>query len=352
MRVEWILPLGLLAAGYIGGRIFGRLITGRLARAAQKSSWKGDDAIIEGLGRSPILWISLLGVYGAIVTAPLPVNIADLLRKGLLIVFVLSGAAAVGRLAVNYVNLYTSHVGGKLSSTSIFANVTRVTVFVVAALVLLQSLGVSVTPILTALGVGGLAVALALQDTLSNLFSGLQIMASGHVRPGDFIRLDSGEEGYVVDVTWRNTTIRELPNNLIIVPNAQLAASRFRNYNLPDVELAVLVQVGVSYDSDLEKVERVTAEVAAQVMKEVSGGVTSFEPFIRYHTLGDSSIGFTVILRGREFVDQYILKHEFIKRLHIRYREEEIEIPFPIRTVHVKQASNLLPFDSISGRDL
>jgi small-conductance mechanosensitive channel len=77
-------------------------------------------------------------------------------------------------------------------------------------------------------------------------------------------------------------------------------------------------------------------EVGKETMKEVPGGVAEFEPFIRYHTFGDHSIDFTVILRAKEFVDQYVIKHEFVKGLHQRYREEGIEIPFPIRTVFLK----------------
>jgi len=244
-----------------------------------------------------------------------------------------------GRFAVQYVNLYAARVRGVLPSTTIVANVTRTLVFIVGGLVVLQTLGVSITPILTALGVGGLAVALALQDTLSNLFSGLQIIGSGQVKPGDFIRLESGEEGFVADVTWRNTTIRQLSNNMVIVPNSHLASSRVTNFDQPDKSQAVLVQVGVAYDSDLQRVEQLTAEVGRDVMKSVSGGVAEFDPFVRFHTFGDSSIDFTVILRGGQFVDQYLIKHEFIKRLHARYKEEGIEIPFPIRTVLLKKTA-------------
>ena len=182
----------------------------------------------------------------------------------------------------------------------------------------LNSLGISITPIITALGVGGLAVALALQDTLANLFAGIHILATRKIRPGDYVKLASGEEGYVVDVTWRQTTIRQLPYNIITVPNSQIASTSTTNYNLPHKELSVYVQVGVAYDSDLEHVERVTLEVAKEVMNEVEGGVTGFEPLVRYHTFGDSSINFTLIMRGKVFVNQYLLKHEFIKRLHKR----------------------------------
>jgi small-conductance mechanosensitive channel len=121
------------------------------------------------------------------------------------------------------------------------------------------------------------------------------------------------------------------------VPNSSLASSRVRNFNQPAKDLAVPVQVGVSYDSDLAKVERITIEVARDVMRSVAGGIRDFEPFIRYHTFSDFSINFTVIMRGGEFVDQYLIKHEFVKRLHERYRIDKIEIPFPVRTVHVKR---------------
>jgi small-conductance mechanosensitive channel len=337
LRLSWVVPVSFVLGGYIAGKIFEHVVLGKLKKLAEMSSWKGDDIAIDALGRTILLWCSLLGFYGALVTTPVPANVYTSLNKVLLVVFIASGTALVARMAVNYVNLYSASVSGVLPSTTIFSNLMRLIVYLTGLLVILQSLGISITPILTALGVGGLAVALALQDTLSNLFSGLQIIGSGQVKPGDFIRLESGEEGYVVDVTWRNTTVRQLPNNMIIVPNSQLASSRVTNFYQPDKELAVLVQVGVSYESDLRHVERVTMEVARQVMREATGGVPDFEPFIRYHTFADFSINFTVIMRGKEFVDQYFIKHEFVKRLHDRYNVEGIEIPFPIRTVHVKQ---------------
>ena len=222
---------------------------------------------------------------------------------------------------------------GTSSSATIFVNITRVVVLTVGLLILLDSLGVAIAPLLTALGVGGLAVALALQDTLTNLFAGVHILASRKVQPGDFIQLDNGMEGHIVDTNWRNTIVRQLPDNLVIVPNAKLAASILTNYHRPEREMSVLVQVGVSYDSDLEHVESVTREVGRDVMRTVEGAVPGHEPFIRYHTFADSSINFSVILRAAEAPAQYLIIHEFIKRLHRRYRDEKIQIPFPIRTI-------------------
>jgi small-conductance mechanosensitive channel len=106
---------------------------------------------------------------------------------------------------------------------------------------------------------------------------------------------------------------------------------------MPQPEMACLVQVGVSYESDLEKVERVTVEVGKEVLEKTAGGIKEFDPFIRYHTFSDFSVNFTVILRVATFVDKYLVTHEFIKALHKRYKKEGIEIPFPIRTVHLKE---------------
>jgi small-conductance mechanosensitive channel len=200
-------------------------------------------------------------------------------------------------------------------------------------MIILNEVGVEITPLLTVLGVGGLAVGLALQDPLSNLFSGLFISLSGQIRVGDFIELEDGRAGHVVDFDWRSTRLQLLPNNVVIVPNNRLAQAIVTNYNLPQQEMSVLVAVGVDYASDLEHVERVTTEVAAEVLREVEGGVATFEPLIRFNAFADSSINFNVILRGRQFTDQFLLKHEFIKRLHARYAAEGISIPFPIRTL-------------------
>jgi small-conductance mechanosensitive channel len=218
--------------------------------------------------------------------------------------------------------------------------VTKILFTAVGGMIILDNLGISLTPILTTLGIGSLAVAIGLQDTLGNLFAGIYIKADRPVRIGHFVRLEGGDEGYVDRIGWRSTRIKMLSNNMVVVPNSKVVQSIITNYNLPEKELAVLVQVGVHYDSDLEQVEKVTIEVAKEILRTVPGGVPSFEPFIRYHTFNQSSIDFTVILRAREFVDSFLIKHEFIKRLQKRYQKEGIIIPFPIRTVYLKAESD------------
>ncbi|KJJ83855.1 transporter, small conductance mechanosensitive ion channel MscS family protein [Candidatus Omnitrophus magneticus] len=217
--------------------------------------------------------------------------------------------------------------------------VVRMIIVALGVLIIMDNLGISITPILASLGIGSLAVALALQPTLESVFAGVQIIVDRPISVGHFIKLESGEEGYVEKIGWRSTWIRLLPNNMVIIPNKVLVSSRILNYYYPEKELAVLVNVGVDYRSDLDFVEKVTIEVASEVLKSVEGGVSSFKPYIRYHTFNEFSIDFTVNLRAKEFTDNYFIKHNFIKALQKRYNKEGIIIPFPIRTMEYSKIS-------------
>jgi small-conductance mechanosensitive channel len=332
------LPIALALGGVLVGLLARRVVLGRLSALAQRTAKGMDDAVVAALRGPVVLWGAMLGLYLAMGVLVMSRAVQQLVQRTLLGLLVLSVSWVVAQLAAAAVRRRTVAGDAQLPAATLVTNLVRILVLATGVLVILQTLGISITPIITALGVGGLAVALALQDTLANLFAGVHILATRQIRPGDFIRLESGEEGYVQDVTWRNTTIRQLPNSLTIVPNAKLAAAVTTNYHLPDLAQSFLVAVGVSYDSDLTRVERVAVEVAREMLRNVPGGVADFEPFIRYHAFGDSSIDFNVILRAREVTDQHLLRHEFIKRLHTRFRQEGIEIPFPIRTVHMRSS--------------
>ena len=326
----WLIAAAYLATGLVGAVVL-RAVFARLRRRAGHARWRG---VIVDFLRTVAPGCVVAGcAWGAVLALPLKAAYRHDLNQALLaivIVVISLGSAKVAGEAVRAGAI--SHAGTSGSAT-IFVSITKVIVWTLGALVLLNSLGVAITPLLTALGVGGLAVALALQDTLTNLFAGVHILTSRKVQPGDFIQLDNGMQGYVVDTNWRNTTIRQLPNNIIVVPNATIATSIVTNYHLPQQEMSVTVHVGVGYDSDLEHVERVTCEVGREVMKEVEGAVPAHEPTVRFHTFGDSSINFNVALRTAEVTAQYPIVHEFIKRLHSRYRIEGIDFSSPAQTI-------------------
>ena len=316
-----------------------RFVFYRLRKRSEKSPWGWDKVLIDSLRYIPTLWSFLVALYLVSEELKLPKSIVLVKDKALWVLFIISLALFVSRLVGGFLRLYINRYREDLPATSLVVQTSRVVVLVVGVLIALDKIGIAITPILTALGVGGLAVALALRDTLENLFAGFHVLATKQIKVGDYIKLQSGEEGFVEDITWRNTILRQPTNNLIIVPNSKLSTSIITNFHMPQPELNVIVPVGVSYDSDLEKVERVTLEVAREVQKEVEGGVPDFEPMIRLTAFGDFSINFNVILRAKDFGSQYLLRHEFIKRLKKRYEQEGIKIPFPVREVYLNPAS-------------
>jgi small-conductance mechanosensitive channel len=329
----------LAVAVFLGLLLVGLFIRGILLKllhkAAKKTAVRVDDIIIEVIKGPSFIWILIPAIYFALQVLPdLTEKWALIIDRGFLSLIIISFTWALANGISKFLYVYAGKVAPSLPITSLTQNFIRIIILVIGAMILLDSLGVKITTLITALGIGSLAVALALQDTLSNLFAGIHILVDRPLKLGQFVKLDSGEEGYVTQIGWRSTRIRMLPNNTVVIPNSKLVNSVLTNYYYPEKEMAVLVQVGVHYKSDLEHVEKVTIDVGKEVMEKVKGGVPEFTPFIRYHTFSDSSINFTVILRAKEFVDNYLIKHEFIKALHKRYKKEGIEIPFPIRTIY------------------
>jgi small-conductance mechanosensitive channel len=328
-----------LGAGWAVGYGIGVVVMPRVPRwlpEGQRSLVESSTRVI----RERLPWWSLLvGTWVAAGYWPLTTEGHLLVGRVVFVVGAASVTLAVAAIASQSVDAYGAVIAPALPVSSLTRNIAWALTAVLGLLVILNGLGISITPMLTALGVGGLAVALALQEPLANFFAGVFITLAGQVRVGDYVKLDSGQEGYVADFSWRSTRLRMLANNLVVVPNSKLAHAILVNHHLPSRDLAVLLEVGVDYSSDLHHVERVVTDVGRSVMREVPGGVADFEPFLRYHTFGDSAVNFTVILRAREFVDQYLIKHEFIKRLHARFDQDGIVIPFPIRTIAQREGS-------------
>jgi len=333
----WILRLGLVVAGVLAGILIERFLVGTFRALAKRTESTWDDLLIGALRGMPLVWCTAAGIWAATGVGSLSETLRTRINQVLQVAVIVSFTLIAMRLASGAVERIPSRDKDRLPSTSLVSNLVNLVIGTIGLFLILQNLDIQITPLLTALGIGGLAVALALQDTLGNLFAGVSIIVAGQVRTGDYIRMDSGEEGFVTDVKARNTTIRTFPdNNLVVIPNSVLASRVVTNYSLPRRALLVAVPVGVAYDSDLQHVERVTVEVAKEVLERVEKQHADAEPVVRYQEFGDSSINFNVLLPASRFRNQFLIKHEFIKALHARFNREGIEIPFPIRTVYMR----------------
>ena len=327
----WVMPLiwsaVVIVASAAIGHVLRAVFASRMTRLASRSPMQWDDIVIGELGRRIPFWSILVGVWLALDQWPISTQTHTFVTRLLSALGVGSVTIAAAAIATGLVRAYGPRATPSAPVSGLTQNIVRIFVTILGALVIIRSFGYDITPMLTALGVGGLAVALALQQPLSNLFAGLFVSVAGQIRIGDYVRLDIGAEGFVADFNWHSMQILSPSGNLVVVPNSRVAQAVATNYSHPQKDMGMGIDFGVAYASDLANVQRVTLEIARQVMREVPGGVPDFEPSIRFHTLADTSVRLTVNLRAREFADQALVKHEFVKRTLARFQQEGIVIP-------------------------
>lgn len=331
-------PLGLALLAMVLALVARWLLFRQLEGWARRTSTQVDD-VIRAVRVPSVLWCAILALAIGLSVAPLPPAVVEWGSKALLALTIASATLVLASLLGQLSALYGARLDVGVAATTLTQTVVRVIVLVLGALVLLDTLGVQITSLLAALGIGSLAVALALQDTLSNLFAGVSITLGKYIRKGDYIKLDTGDEGYVVDTDWRTTKIRTLPNNMVIIPNNKLAQAVVTNYYLPEPRMSLLIPIGVSYDSDPQRVEDILVDEATKAARsgEIPGLLAEPAPFVRFIPgFGDFSLNFTLICQVREFVDQYLAQHELRKRIFRRFRQEGVQIPFPVRTVYLE----------------
>ena len=204
-------------------------------------------------------------------------------------------------------------------------------IYSLGTLAILTSLGIPISPIWAGLGIGGLAVALAVQPTLANFFAGTYVVTEGVLNIGDYIELDGGPAGYVVEVGWRSTKLRSIYNNLVIIPNSKMADSIVTNYYSPTPAMNVLVYCGVSDDSDLQHLEDVVRDATQKLVNESPHAIKDVVPFIGFEEFGDSNITFWVFIQATDRTGSFVLTSELVNAIHRKLKDEGIEINYPVR---------------------
>ena len=346
----WLAYALEIAALILGAWILRALIIGQLRRLTRRTRTNLDDALVDILDRAIKPTLVLAIIAASLNILPLPskfMSLANRLVTVCVIALLLYYSSKVLQL---FLNAWLSRRVERESFREPIRFVSHVVFAAFALMIVLDNLGISLTAVWTTLGVGSVAVALALQDTLSNFFAGVYLRLDNPVRVGDYIKLESGEEGFVIEQGWRSARIRTLPNNVVVVPNAKLASTIVTNFSLPEPQMSLLIPVGVSYDSDPVQVEQILLEETTRAAGQVEGLLAEPPPFVRFIPgFGDSSLNFTLICRVATFVDQYLVQHELRKRILARFRQEGIAIPFPQRDVHIydEGGSGWTPAESV-----
>lgn len=320
----------------LGVALFLFVVRGILLRLLNRETKTGSRPILE----STLNVIRVPSIYWCIIAAAyIGVSILDidskyakpLLQFVHVLVIVSITSVATSTILVLFTHfMKTVNRGHKVSGLS--RGMIHGITWTVGLSLILSVFGISLAPLLTALGVGGLAVALALKDTLENVFAGVYLLTDGTIRVGDFIRLESGQEGKVEDIGWRTTRIENGTTNLLVIPNSKLSQSVVTNYCLPEHRVALTIPLTINAVPDVSKVIDVLASVLRSATEDVVGILSSPVPFVRFTGIGnDGTLSFQINFQVKEYSNQSFAMHEIRKRVYSALLAQGFT--FPVKTV-------------------
>ena len=347
--VDLLISGVIVAVAIVIAILFSTLVFRRLLRLSIMSSVDFDVKTAAAIRLPFAAFIVLSGIYVALTVLSPPPAVQVVVNKTSGVIAVLIGASLVNGIAsasLLWLQIYLHRSHPEHGSGWMFPLVRRGVlgfVIAVAAMVCLDILGINISPLVAGLGIAGLAVALALQPTLANLFAGTYVVTEGLISVGDYIEMSNGIDGYVVDVSWRSTRLRTWTNNLVVVPNSLFAETIITNFSKPEDPLDMVVSCGVAYESDLKRVRAVSLEVMETVRRECPGADPESEPIFRYEAFGESNINFYMIVRARNRVAGFEVRSELIEELHSRLAAEGITINYPVRKLQLPDGLTSLP---------
>jgi small-conductance mechanosensitive channel len=323
-----LLPLGIAVGSSLVLLLIRRVLLRYTDRWMQKNAPNIDGMFVSVI-RAPSIYLCLAtGLYVGVATSGLSPRYSHTLFEVIHSIVILSITLAVANFSVALFRNFMARTKGIHQTSGLLNGLIRGGVIGVGVMVILSVLGISVAPLLTALGVGGLAVALALKDTLENLFAGIYLLSDRALKVGDYIKLESGLEGFVEDISWRTTRVRLEDSNLLVLPNTKLAQTSVVNFCLPDRKIMVTVAVPVAYGSDPQRVEDELSDIIKKGSEDIVGLLASPSPGVRFNPgFGADSLDFTLYFYVKDFSDRSFVRHEVRKRIYKRFGEIGMEFP-------------------------
>lgn len=309
---------------------------------AQKSNWQMDDQIINVI-HGPVYWtVFHLGILHVLTIQPLAEpwqHLAVTIAKSLIVlVWILAVYKSLSFLVTReHIQLL---IRNQISNdaANIIRKLARLSLFILAGILCLRLWKIDLTPILASAGIAGIAVAMAAKDTLANFFGGMSIFMDNTFKEGDYIVLDSGERGEVVDIGMRSSRIKTRDDIMITIPNSILANTKIINESAPFPRYRIRIPFGVAYGSSPQQVEDVLVPLAVQ-HDQVSNEP---EPRVRFRQFGASSLDFELLCWVEDPSLKGLVTHLLLKEIYTTLNREKIAIPFPQMDVHLKRANDAL----------
>ncbi len=340
-KITIIKTIPLLKAGVVlliylcSAKVVDVLFSRLFIRLAARTKTDFDNKLLGYLHR-PIYWtVGLLGALHACIYLALPVPWDTVIPRGIKTMITVVWWITLFNVVKDLISYRIESIkeSGKVGQDLfiLFKNFIHVAVFALGVLWVLSVWKVNLTPLFASAGIAGIAIGFAAKDTLANFFGGISIFFDKSYKTGDYVILDSGERGEVVDIGIRSTKIKTRDDVLITIPNSIMANSKIINETAPVPRYRIRIPVGVAYGSDLKKVEEVLVNTAHshRLVKKIP------EPRVRIRAFGNSSIDFELLCWVENPADRGLVMHELFLAIYQAFDRAEIVIPFPQMDVHL-----------------
>ncbi len=333
---EWLLFLAIFLALSLVGILLVRILIRIFTGLTKKTKTNLDDLIAKALKIPLNLAAIVIAAYITIYFVKLPPSYLKVIERALFVLAVLFVTIAVNNIFKAIMDWLQETSGDKeflRRFLPILNTMEKLFVWTVAVMIILRRFNYDISSLIVSLGVGSLAIGLAAQDTLSNMFAGFTLLFDQPFRVGDRVRLESGEFGDVLEIGLRSTKIKTVENYVLVVPNATLVKTKVLNYHLPEERSIGKVNIGVSYSSTPEKVKKVLVKSAL----EVEDVMRKPAPSAFFTEFGDFSLNFLLVFSVNDPKKVFSTKDRVNEKILENFGKEGIDIPFPIQTIYLRR---------------
>jgi len=336
---KYLLAFSIFVVFFLGALIAVKIIQKFFLKLAAKTETLLDDHIFEAINKYIAQVLISTGLYIGLQKLALTTNIEIVVERILLSIIIIYLVLMVGKILFTLIEHWGQTWAKKTKSTvddqivRFLDKFSRAVVWIIGFLLILQAWGVQVGPLLASLGIAGLAIAFALQQSLSNIFGGISLILDKSIKVGDVIEIEGGTSGTVMDVGIRSTRIRTWDNEVLIIPNGSLSNSKITNYVQPKDEVRVVVPFSVAYGTDPEKVRK----LVLKEIKKIESFIPEPAPFVPFMEMGDSSLNFRAYFYVDSYSKRFSAKNKATELIYNALNKAKIEIPFPQMDVHMKK---------------
>ncbi len=332
----------IVALFYILSKIIQVIICGNLRRFAEKTETNIDDQIIDALRKPAVRFLTLMGTKIAVGVLPFSEKVDSVIHQSINTLLIVVVIGLMIRLASITINLWGSKWAEKTESSLDDELLPLVHKFVDAIIIILGMFfilaewNIDITGLLAGVGIAGLAIGFAVKDSLANIFGGISIILDKALKVGDVVKLEDGRNGTIMDVGLRSTKLRTWSNELLIIPNGQLANTTIQNYKKPDLSVRGEVNFGVEYGASIDKVKKCVRD-AIKSIKTVVPNSTKKPIQVLFLRMGDSALEFQAGFWVSDYKDKFASELEATEKIYKALNKGKIGIPFPTRTVYLKK---------------